>query len=88
MQCMAARLPARDDPAPRTGGTCGLRRPCAMLCPAKSEDAKMTRLIAVAVLLAATIAPAFACDWNKSAATDTRSTVASHGGKPAQHGRS
>jgi hypothetical protein len=38
---------------------------------AKSEDAKTTRLIAVAVLLVAAIAPAFACDWNKSAATDT-----------------
>jgi hypothetical protein len=48
----------------------------------------MTRLIAVAVLLVAAIAPAFACELNKSAATDTQSTVASHSGKPAQHGRS
>jgi hypothetical protein len=47
----------------------------------------MTRLIAVAVLLFAAIAPASACEWNKSAATDTQST-ASHGGKPAQHSRS
>jgi len=68
--------------------TCGLRRLCAMLGAAKSEDAKMTRLIAVAVLLFAAITPAFACEWNKSAATDTQSTAASHGGKPAQHSRS
>jgi hypothetical protein len=31
----------------------------------------MTRLIAAAVLLAAAVTPAFACDWNKSAAADT-----------------
>ena len=55
-----------------------------MLGAAKSEDAKMTRLIAVAVLLFAAITPAFACEWNKSAATDNQSTVASHGGKPGR----
>jgi hypothetical protein len=48
----------------------------------------MTRLIAVAVLLIGVMAPAFACELNKSAATDTQSTVASHSGKPVQHGRS
>ncbi len=39
----------------------------------------MTRLLAAALLLAATTAPAFACDyWNKSVSTDTQSnTVAS-----------
>ena len=47
----------------------------------------MTRLIAVALLFAA-ITPAFACEWNKSAATDNQSTVASHGGKSSQHSRS
>jgi hypothetical protein len=58
-----------------------------MLGAAKSEDAKMTRLIAIAVLLFAAIAPAFACEWNKSAATETQSTEASRGGKPAQDSR-
>ena len=48
----------------------------------------MSRFIAIAVLMVAVAAPAFACDWNKSAATDSRSTVASQGGKQAQHGRS
>jgi hypothetical protein len=54
----------------------------------KLEDAKMSRLIAIAVLMVAVAAPAFACDGNKSAATDSRSTVASHSGKQAQPGRS
>jgi hypothetical protein len=48
----------------------------------------MTRLIAVAVFLVAAMATASACELNKSAATDTQSTVASHSGKTAQHGRS
>ena len=43
----------------------------------------MSRLIAIAVLMVAVAAPAFACDGNKSAATDSRSTVASHSGKQA-----
>jgi hypothetical protein len=54
----------------------------------KLEDAKMSRLIAIAVLMVAVAAPAFACDWNKSAATDSRSTVASHSGKQAPPGHS
>jgi hypothetical protein len=54
----------------------------------KSEDAKMSRLIAIAVLIVAVAAPAFACDWNKSAATDSQSTVASQGGKQTPPGRS
>jgi hypothetical protein len=38
----------------------------------------MTRLIAAAALLSVVAMPAFACEWNKSASTDTRSsTVAS-----------
>ncbi len=38
----------------------------------------MTRLLAAALLLTVAAAPAFACDWNKSASTDTQSrTVAS-----------
>jgi hypothetical protein len=53
----------------------------------KLEDAKMSRLIAIAVLMVAVAAPAFACDGNKSAATDSQST-ASHSGKQAQPGRS
>jgi hypothetical protein len=52
------------------------------------ENAKMSRLIAIAALMVAVAAPAFACDWNKSAATDSRSTVASHSGKQAQPGHS
>jgi hypothetical protein len=48
----------------------------------------MTRLIAAAVFLVAAMAPAFACELNKSAAADTQSTVASHSSKSAQHGRS
>jgi hypothetical protein len=54
----------------------------------KSEDAKMSRSIAIAVLMVAVAVPAFACEWNKSAATDSRSTVASHSGEQAPHGRS
>ncbi len=38
----------------------------------------MIRLFAAALLLTALAAPAFACDWNKSASTDAKqSTVAS-----------
>ncbi len=38
----------------------------------------MARLLAAAVLLAVAAAPAFACDWQKSASTDTqKQTVAS-----------
>ncbi len=38
----------------------------------------MTRLFAAAVLLSIAAMPAFACEWNKSAASDTHtSTVAS-----------
>jgi hypothetical protein len=38
----------------------------------------MTRLFAAAMLLTALAAPAFACEWNKSAASDQKSsTVAS-----------
>jgi hypothetical protein len=48
----------------------------------------MTRLIAIAVLMVAVAGPTFACDWNKSAATDSQSTVASQGGQQAHHGRS
>ncbi|MBV9786154.1 MAG: hypothetical protein JO264_20315 [Acidisphaera sp.] len=33
----------------------------------------MTRLLAAAMLLALTAAPAFACNWNKSVSTDTQS---------------
>jgi hypothetical protein len=47
----------------------------------------MTRLIAAAVFLVAAMATAFACELNKSAATDTQSSVASHSAKAAQHGR-
>ena len=54
----------------------------------KSEDAKMSRLIAIAVLMVAVAVPAFACEWNKSTATDSQSTVASHSGEQAPHGRS
>jgi hypothetical protein len=37
----------------------------------------MTRLLTAAVLLSLATAPAFACDWNSSASTDTKpSTVA------------
>jgi hypothetical protein len=38
---------------------------------------KMTRLIAAAALIIAITAPAFACEWNKSAGADSQSTVAS-----------
>jgi hypothetical protein len=48
----------------------------------------MTRSIAIAVLMVAVAAPSFACDWNKSAAADSQSTVASQGRKQAHHGRS
>ena len=54
---------------------------------ASRRIANMTRLIAAAVFLVAASATAFACELNKSSATDTQSTVASHSGKPA-HGRS
>jgi hypothetical protein len=38
----------------------------------------MTRLFAAALLLTAVATPVFACDWNKSAASDSKpSTVAS-----------
>jgi len=38
----------------------------------------MTRLFAAALLLSAVAIPAFACEWNKSASTDSQSsTVAS-----------
>jgi hypothetical protein len=37
----------------------------------------MTRLIAATVLIAAATAPALACEWNKSAAAGSQSTVAS-----------
>lgn len=37
----------------------------------------MVRLIAAAALIAAITAPAFACEWNKSAGADSQSTVAS-----------
>jgi hypothetical protein len=48
----------------------------------------MSRLIAIAVLMVAVAVPAFACEWNKSAATDSRSTAASHSGEQAPQGRS
>jgi len=50
----------------------------------------MIRLIAVAALVIAVAAPAFACEWNKSAATGSQSTVASQSqqSKPAQGNRS
>jgi hypothetical protein len=49
----------------------------------------MTRLIAAVVLLIATAAPVLACDWNKSASTDSHSTTAaSSSGKSTLHSRS
>ena len=33
----------------------------------------MTRLLAAAMLLTVVAVPAFACDWNKSVSTDTKS---------------
>ena len=53
----------------------------------------MTRLIAAALFVAAAAAaaPALACEWNKSATTDSQSTVASQAqqSKPVhQHNRS
>jgi hypothetical protein len=36
----------------------------------------MARLIVAAALIAAITAPAFACEWNKSAGADSQSTVA------------
>jgi hypothetical protein len=45
--------------------------------PNVEEGAKMTRLIAAALFVVAAAAPALACEWNKSAATDSQSTVAS-----------
>ena len=35
----------------------------------------MTRLLAAAMLLTVAALPAFACDWNKSASTDSRSSA-------------
>jgi hypothetical protein len=50
----------------------------------------MTRLIAAAVLVIAVAAPAFACEWNKSASAGSQSTVASQSqqSRPAQGNRS
>ena len=48
----------------------------------------MTRLIAAAVLLMASALPVLACDFNKSASTDTHSTTAASHGKSALHSRS
>jgi hypothetical protein len=50
----------------------------------------MTRLIAVAVFVAAAVAPALACEWNKSAGADSQSTVASQAqqSKPVHQHRS
>ncbi len=48
----------------------------------------MTRLIAAAALLIAMAAPVLACDFNKSASTDTHSTTAASNGKSALHSRS
>ena len=62
-----------------------------MLSPSTQEDCGMTRLFAVAMIMVAATAPAFACEWNKSAAAGSQSTVASQSGtqqsKPVQHGR-
>ena len=48
----------------------------------------MTRLIAAAILIAAATAPALACEWNKSAGTESQSSVASQAqqSKPAHQG--
>jgi hypothetical protein len=54
----------------------------------------MICLITAAALLIAAATSTFACDWNKSAATDTHSTTAASQSdsaahsKPAQHYRS
>ena len=51
----------------------------------------MTRFIAAAALIIAVAAPALACEWEKSAATGSRPTVASQAqqSKPVhQHNRS
>jgi hypothetical protein len=52
----------------------------------------MTRLIAAAALIIAAVTPAFACERDKSAGSDSQSTVASQSGaqhsKPVQHSRS
>jgi hypothetical protein len=51
----------------------------------------MVRLIAAAALIAAIIAPALACEWNKSADAGSQSTVSQSGAqhsKPVQHNRS
>jgi hypothetical protein len=53
----------------------------------------MIRLIAAAALLVTTVAPAFACEWNRSAGAASQSTVASQSGgaqqsKPVQGSRS
>lgn len=55
---------------------------------AREEDAKMSSMIAIAVLMVAVAGPAFACDGNKTAATDSRSTTASHSDDRALRGRS
>jgi hypothetical protein len=55
------------------------------------EGASMTRLIAAALFAVAAIAPAIACEFNKSAGTESQSTVASQAqqSKPVhQHNRS
>jgi hypothetical protein len=62
-----------------------------MLLWPNAEGTKMTRLIAAALFVVAAAAPALACEWNKSAATDSQSTVASQAqqSKPVhQHNRS
>jgi hypothetical protein len=48
----------------------------------------MARLIAAAILVVVAAAPALACEWNKSAATDSQSTVASQAqqSKPLHQG--
>jgi hypothetical protein len=49
-----------------------------MLSVTPAGERKMVRLFAAAVLLSVAAMPAFACEWNKSAASDTHtSTVAS-----------
>jgi hypothetical protein len=48
----------------------------------------MTRLIAAAALLIAMDARVLACDFDRSASTDTQSTTASSNGKSALHSRS
>ena len=61
----------------------GLRARCYRANPRRL---KMTRLIAAAALVIAITAPAFACEWNKSAGADSQSTVASQS-SGAQHSK-